>query len=548
MSSQTSSQSVRAEGLRSDIRSTRVRWARKNPAVFVEQVLRDESSGAPIRNAPMHLAWQAWMDAHQRLILCASIDSGKTQQVVGRVLWELGRDPTLRVLIVSKTKPNAIKIVSVLKAYIQHSSDLQAVFPELRPGPGAKWASDRFTIERPTEAKDYTVEAVGVLGNILGGRFDLIVLDDVIDEENTRTLHRCEEVTGWIRKTVQSRITNREDRPGRVWMLCNAWSQFDAARTLAKSPAWTYQAAPLLDPLTGELGWPERWPRAKIDRWRRQNGQEVYEQFILCRTPTQAGSRFRQQYIDACLARGEGRTTVRSLDAIPDGCTTWCGVDYASGKRIRNKRGTDRRDYSAVFVALKHPNNDLEVLWVESGRWEAPEIKRKLIDLWDRYGCKFVCEDNGVQDWIRQILSEEAPHISIVPFTTGSQKWSIEHGVGSIAADMSRGAWIIPSRLVDGGYQMEPAVEGWVNEMLAFTPDGHTGDRLMASWFVRCEAKKRPFQHWVGCLGEDLDDMGPGKDRAHAQANAADVDRLQGEALWDDLASLVPGIGFDYEL
>jgi hypothetical protein len=62
-----------------------------------------------------------------------------------------------------------------------------------------------------------------------------------------------------------------------------------------------------------------------------------------------------------------------------------------------------------------------------------------------------------------------------------------EYGVESLAAEMAAGKWIIPCEL-DGSVQ--PEVSLWLTEMLYYDPQGHTGDRLMASWIAREGARK----------------------------------------------------------
>lgn len=50
--------------------------------------------------------------------------------------------------------------------------------------------------------KDPTVEAVGVGGAITGGHFDIIILDDVEDDENTKTEDRLESLRQWFSGTI----------------------------------------------------------------------------------------------------------------------------------------------------------------------------------------------------------------------------------------------------------------------------------------------------------------------------------------------------------
>jgi len=61
-------------------------------------------------------------------------------------------------------------------------------------------------------------------------------------------------------------------------------------------------------------------------------------------------------------------------------------------------------------------------------------------------------------------------------------------GVESVFVELARGEWIIPSRPTADGKKLEgatPEIREWITEMLAYSPERHTGDHLMASWFAK---------------------------------------------------------------
>jgi hypothetical protein len=98
----------------------------------------------------------------------------------------------------------------------------------------------------------------------------------------------------------------------------------------------------------------------------------------------------------------------------------------------------------------------------------------------------YVVEDIAVhnsQDFIRQFIADEG--IPVVAHTTTSKrKHSPEFGIEAVAAEMAASKWIFPSR--DGTDRgMETEVHKLAQEMLYYSPDAHTGDRLAATWFAR---------------------------------------------------------------
>lgn len=104
----------------------------------------------------------------------------------------------------------------------------------------------------------------------------------------------------------------------------------------------------------------------------------------------------------------------------------------------------------------------------------------------------YVVEDVAVhnsQAYIRQDVMVERRDIPVFPFVTGPLKSDAERGVeGGLTNDLAAGLTIIPSMPLESSPDtlvLEPEVEQWVTEMRDFTKGAHTGDTLMASWFVR---------------------------------------------------------------
>ena len=141
-----------------------------------------------------------------------------TQQIsIGRVLWEIGNNPSIRVCIIQATEGLAEDVVTTIKNYIEHSPEYHRVFPHIRRGD--EWTSKSFTIERPASIKDPTVIAAGIHGNVLGRRFDLVIVDDGVTGDNSDTDYMRKDVYDWLVSTPMSRLT----RQARFWVVGNAW-------------------------------------------------------------------------------------------------------------------------------------------------------------------------------------------------------------------------------------------------------------------------------------------------------------------------------------
>jgi hypothetical protein len=450
-------------------RRGRVALARQDINTFIEYVFRDEETGRPVLQAPVHEAWHRLATEHDRLLIWSAIEHGKTGQLaIYRTLFALGQDPSLRVAIVSNTHTQAVKIMSKLTHYVASSNELREVFPHLKPG--RPWTARAFSVERPVAAKDPSVQAFGVHGNVLGARLDLIILDDILDPENTRTPQGRQDLWDWYHATLAGRLTRR----GRVVCIGTAFHPEDFLHRIAVQPGWKAFRYPVVDE-NGEPRWPERWPLERVLKKRAELGPLEFARQMLCLARDDNESFFKQEWINAALARGDGRRMAEvGLQTVPRGCHVVTGVDLAVQKHAA-------ADLTVFFTIIVHPDGTREVLCIEAGRWIGPEIVDKILDINRRYlPSVIVVENNAAQDYILQFVRNRSA-APIVPFTTGKNKLDVAFGVPSIGTEMANGKWVIPN---EGG-TCHREVDAWIREMLYFDPRAHTGDRLMASWFAR---------------------------------------------------------------
>jgi hypothetical protein len=464
-------------------RRSRVWVSRFDPASFAELILRDEDTGEEIENADIHEEWHDILDTNKRVILWSHPEAGKTNQVcIARTLWELGKNHNLRVVVLSKTYGQAEKITRTIRQLIDgdtvESELVRAVFPTLTPGP--KWTDGQFTIKRDIVSKSPSVQAVGVAGAITGSRIDLLIIDDILDHENTRTPAQRRELSTWFRKVVLNRLT----RNGRIWMTSNAWHPKDLLHEYAKKKSWFSKRFPVIDE-NGNPTWEIRWPKKRIDEMREEVGSLEFARAFLCKPHDETVSRFEDSWLRLCLEQGEGYRLRRRLLDVPDGCAVFTGVDLGVKKKRKSGKAGDR---TVLFTALVDEYGQRRLLWIESGRWKGPEIVRRIKDTWERYQGIIIVEDVAAQAYILQFVEEEKVAIPIRPFTTtGQRKHDPSFGIESMAVEMERGKWAIPNR----GGNVADEVDEWLTEMLSYDPDpnAHTGDRLMASWFCREAAR-----------------------------------------------------------
>lgn len=420
--------------------------ARASAAGFAAYVLRDEETGRPIRLAPMHRRWHALADQHRRLVFISHVEAGKTQQLsIARTLYALGKAPSTRAVIVSRTDPQAQKIVRTLGQYITRSKELQATFPGLKPSPHKDdtWSAHSLTVERPTIAKDPSVQACGTHGAITGARIDLLVLDDILDYENTRTAHRRQDADSWVRSELFSRLT-----PDAVVLyVANAWHPQDLGHVL-ETEGWPTYRFPVLDE-AGAISWPERWSLERIAERAKEFGPYEADRKLRCKAIDPATSRLRPEWI-----------VVEKPPAVAELGIGW-GMDLAWSKRSSS-------DWNAVVVVGRDAKGITWVLDVDRVQGSGPEAEQML----DRMAARWPAAAVIVEDVNAQRLAVWAlARASKLPIT----------GSGPLSKGDKVSRFVpLEFRYRDGLMRHAPGLPDWFRQELLAFPDGAHDDMVDA--------------------------------------------------------------------
>ncbi len=420
------------------------------------------------RPAAHHRKWMTAVDQCGRVVILAPIEHGKTTVLsVAFPLWILGNNPNARIGLVSETHSQAARPLAAIRENIVQSQRLHQVFPWLKPAGGAreKWTDSEILVERPSLEKDPSIIALGVLGPLLGARLDVAILDDVVGWENSLTPGQRGKLVDWFRSTLVGRIVDG----GKVIAVGTPWHPEDLLHVLAASGEYQLLSDPALD-ADGKPLWPEAWPVERLEQRRREIGEIEFSRQMLLRPVSDATSRFKADWIERAF-QGAKEIGAVLVDSYHGANRTFTGVDLGVGQSAQH-------DESAIFTLALLPDGRRQVLNIESGRWQAPELVQRLKDTANRYGSRLRVESNAAQMYLVQFLRDAG--VGVDAHTTGRNKHDPQFGVESLAVEFERGLWVVPDA---------PMTRAWVRELLAYNPAGHTGDRVMSSWLAREAAR-----------------------------------------------------------
>ena len=207
---------------------------------FVEYIMLDEK-GKYAKQAEIHMSWtrfieDCWKDRINPAILAPWGHGKSMQQAIGRPLFELGRDLNLRIKIVCNSANNATKRVTTLKNYIEQSNRLHEVFPHVVPG-FDHWTNTSLNVAgRLFSDVDHSIESYGIESRAVGGRADLIIFDDVVDDKSEQSpAHRK-----MVKDNFENVFMSRLEPEGRVIFIGTMWHVDDLNANLIGSPGWRF--------------------------------------------------------------------------------------------------------------------------------------------------------------------------------------------------------------------------------------------------------------------------------------------------------------------
>jgi hypothetical protein len=183
------------------------------------------------------------------------------------VVWRIHKDPNVKIAIVSKSKGFAKKILAAIKMRLT-SNAYREMHLKFAPDGGWKdpdqsWTQDLIYVQGKGDGeKDPTVEAVGMGGQIYGGRFDIIICDDVLDNDNH---HHHEEQVEWVTTILDTRLP---PEGGLLIVVGTRMAPTDLYSELRKAvdeedeQFWTYFSQPAVLEYgdQGKDGWLSLWP------------------------------------------------------------------------------------------------------------------------------------------------------------------------------------------------------------------------------------------------------------------------------------------------
>lgn len=379
--------------------------------------------------------------------------------------WCLGRDPRRLVIGASHSQELADLFGRRVRNLLL-SDRFRAVFP------GCQLSEDSAAAGRFDTTAGGGGFFIGRGGGLTGRGANLVVLDDVLrgPEEASSAAIR-QQLKEWYSSVCYTRL---EPNAGIV-VVSTRWSLDDLSGWLLREHAeenWKVVSLPALaentDPLgraEGEALWPSRYPVEALEKIRAQLGSPMWLSLYQSRPVPEGGAIFREAWFQTYREPPEGLRIV----------TAW---DTAFGK------GTREGDYS-VAVTIGEAKEAFYLIHVERGRWAFPELKRRMVELAERFHpAAIVIEDTGSGTSLLQELRGQTS----LPLLAVKPEGGKELRAQLVSPTCEAGKVFLP--------ESAPWKAGFLEEILSFPASVHD-DRVDAFLYALAYLRRTISREWL---------------------------------------------------
>lgn len=368
------------------------------------------------------------------------------------------------IMYVSVSQQHAVFSVRWIKRQIEHNKKWAQTFG-LRKG--TKWTDEWIEIIHDLEETPITMLAMGITGQIRGFnpddfRPDLIVVDDILNEENTATPEQRQKIEALLFGALLNSLSPATESPlAKAVFLQTPFNKQDAIEACMKDPQWNPLKFGLLDE-HGQSRWPERYPTEKVMEDKAAH---------IRRSQYRLWMREKECTIVAGEEKAIDVTKFKTYDVLPESMDVVISIDPASSEE-------DTADEQAI-VALGFKGQEVYVLDYAAAKGQMPDkLANDFFNLTLLYGPrKGVVEANAYQRTLKWFLEQEMTkrRIYVALSLLEVRTKNADRIMQSIPALAAYGHfWIRAgmSKLIQQADDYDPAVKNIADDLLTAIANG----------------------------------------------------------------------------
>lgn len=333
------------------------------------------------------------------------------------------------ILYIGKSEGHAIRSIAWIKGAVERNRMFAETF-NLRPG--GKWSEIEAEIIHGTDEYPIWIMGMGITGSVRGinrddFRPDLIVIDDVLDDENSATPEQRDKLENLILGAVKASLAPASETPdAKMIILQTPLNKEDASTKALLDPefrsltvgVWTPETAGL--PLEQQESiWPDRYPSEVLRREKSayiaRNKLSVWLREFECRVVSRETADFRPEWLRFYDEAPRCAFTIMAIDPVPPPSPT----EIAKGMKDK--------DYEVLAVigcnAGKFYLLEYSMHRGHDPSWTSAEFLRLAVKYWPRIVAIESVAYQRTLAWIlRQVMARAARYFPIREVTDKRRK------------------------------------------------------------------------------------------------------------------------------
>jgi len=409
-----------------------------DPVAFITDILDLECKS-------FHKEWIDLIDRNNFVSLLAPRSHGKTTILGGYIVWRIVSNPDIRVLLVTINQDKANEIMTFIQKQLEHNEKIIKIFGFQKGN--ADWSKSTIRVSGASmKKKEPTLQVLGVSSSMVGGHYDLIILDDITDQKNSRTEYRRKELVRWFNSTLMPML----EPGGSIVSIGTKWHQDDIHSYLQRLKEYesrVYKAIikePDDEGKGSEVLWPDRYSYAKLNSIRKTYGNVA----------------FMMQYQNEYISDEESPIKMDWVQSSTDNYRmvippykTFMGVDLASA-------GEEGDFFSITIVAEKE--GFFYALDGYRGHITLNQQFQKIINYYLKWEpVRIGIEQAAQQKSIIEHLMEEHPSLPVIPIKS------------SMVSDRMSRVMRLSVLFETGRIFINPRLTTLVDELLSFPRGSH---------------------------------------------------------------------------
>lgn len=379
-----------------------------------------------------------------------------TVLTIARTVFEVLRNPDIRILIASNTQLQAEVFLREIKFHLENNPKVKEYFGALVSD--GKWDNREVVVAgRTRPQKESTVTAVGVGGPVASRHYDLIIADDIVDEENSRTeLQREKTRTWWYKTLVPCCEPN-----GRIYMVGTRYHYLDLYGHLIRNEcADSHHIVRAID-ANNKTPWPEKFSLKWLEKRKSELGSTIFNSQYQNDTSLMKGHIFQEGWF-------------RFYERKPDWGTMrfYVGTDPAATRRdaVLSSAESNSDWWTIVVGARRHtpygqPSSPIYVKEILRTRCTKDQYLNMLIAVNDHYKpVSVTIETVAAQEYLAQ---DAERHMPVKRVTRTTDKVARAYW---LQAFFENGQILFPARSLVSDYKLWQAL---MEELILFPQAEH---------------------------------------------------------------------------